>query len=139
MGRCKPLGSLNLYSSQLSGVNRVSLFTLLLAFLQLLSNHCDGVAASAGLQSGEPSFSRGSSRPREEELGCVLWIQGKGEEVMKHKPLRVWCFSWPSSVQCISVAQSCPTLCDPVDCSTQGLPVHHQLPELSRNSCPSSR
>ena len=26
-----------------------------------------------------------------------------------------------------SVAQSCPTLCDRVDCSTPGLPVHHQL------------
>ena len=32
-----------------------------------------------------------------------------------------------SSVQFISVAQLCPTLCDPMDCSTPGLPVHHQL------------
>ena len=29
-----------------------------------------------------------------------------------------------------SVAQSCPTLCDPMNCSTPGLPVHHQLPEF---------
>ena len=29
------------------------------------------------------------------------------------------------SVQFSSVAQSCPTLCDPMDCSTVGLPVHH--------------
>ena len=28
-----------------------------------------------------------------------------------------------------SVAQSCPTLCDPMNGSTPGLPVHHQLPE----------
>ena len=28
-----------------------------------------------------------------------------------------------------SVAQSCPTLCDPMDCSTSGFPVHHQLVE----------
>ena len=28
-----------------------------------------------------------------------------------------------------SVAQSCPRLCDPRDCSTPGLPVYHQLPE----------
>ena len=28
-----------------------------------------------------------------------------------------------------SVTQSCPTLCDPMDCSTPGLPVHHQFPE----------
>ena len=31
-----------------------------------------------------------------------------------------------------SVAQSCPTLCDPMDCSTPGFPVHHQLPELAQ-------
>ena len=31
-----------------------------------------------------------------------------------------------------SVSQSCPTLCDPMNCSTPGLPVHHQLPELLR-------
>ena len=30
-----------------------------------------------------------------------------------------------------SVAQSCPTLCDPIDCSTPGSSVHHQLPELT--------
>ena len=28
--------------------------------------------------------------------------------------------------------QLCPTLCDPVDCSTPGFPVHHQLPELTQ-------
>ena len=36
-----------------------------------------------------------------------------------------------SSVQFSSVAQSCLTLCDPMDCSMPGLPVHHQLPELT--------
>ena len=34
-----------------------------------------------------------------------------------------------NSVPFSSVAQSCPTLFDPVYCSTPGLPVHHQLPE----------
>ena len=33
-----------------------------------------------------------------------------------------------SSVQFSSVAQSCPTLCNPMDWSTPGFPVHHQLP-----------
>ena len=37
-----------------------------------------------------------------------------------------------SSVQFSSVAQSCLTLCDPMNCSTQSLPVHHQLPEFSQ-------
>ena len=31
-----------------------------------------------------------------------------------------------------SVAQSCPTLCDPMNRSTPGLPVHHQLPESTQ-------
>ena len=31
------------------------------------------------------------------------------------------------------VTQSCLTLCDPMDCSTPGLPVHHQLPEFTQN------
>ena len=34
------------------------------------------------------------------------------------------------SVQFSSVAQSCLTLCDPMNCSTPGIPVHHQLPEF---------
>ena len=36
------------------------------------------------------------------------------------------------SVQFTSVAQSCPTLCDPMNCSLPGLPVHHQLPEFTQ-------
>ena len=31
-----------------------------------------------------------------------------------------------------SVPQSCPTLCDSMDCSTLGFPVHHQLLELTQ-------
>ena len=37
-----------------------------------------------------------------------------------------------NSVQFSSVAQSCPTLCDSMNCSTPGLPVHHQLPESTQ-------
>ena len=36
------------------------------------------------------------------------------------------------SVQFSSVAQSCPTLCDPMNHSTPALPVHHQLPEFTQ-------
>jgi len=36
-----------------------------------------------------------------------------------------------NAIQCSSVAQST-ELCDPMDCSTPGLPVHHQLPELTQ-------
>ena len=37
------------------------------------------------------------------------------------------------SVQFDSVAQSCPSFCDPMDCSTPILPVHHQLPESTQS------
>ena len=36
------------------------------------------------------------------------------------------------SIQFSSVTHSCPTLCDPMNCSTPGLPVHHQLPEFTQ-------
>ena len=35
-------------------------------------------------------------------------------------------------VQFSSVTQSCSTLCNPMDCSMPGFPVHHQLPELTQ-------
>ena len=38
----------------------------------------------------------------------------------------------PPYVQFSSVAQSCLTLCDPMNRSTPGLPVHHQLPEFTK-------
>ena len=38
----------------------------------------------------------------------------------------------PPSLQFRSVAQSCLTLCDSMDCSAPGLPVHHQLPEFTQ-------
>ena len=39
----------------------------------------------------------------------------------------MWTRIWFSSV-----AQSCTTLCEPMDCSTPGFPIHHQLPESTQ-------
>ena len=38
----------------------------------------------------------------------------------------------PSKVQFSLVTQSCLTICSPMDCSTPGFPVQHQLPELAQ-------
>ena len=55
-------------------------------------------------------------------LACGLfWAEGYQDPA----DLRKTC-------QFTSVAQSCPTLCDPMDYSTPGFPVHHQLPELTQ-------
>ena len=45
-----------------------------------------------------------------------------------------WWSSCTLDILFSSVAQSCPTLCDPMDCSTPGLPVHHQLPESTQTN-----
>ena len=46
--------------------------------------------------------------------------------------IHVYVWLNPFTVQFSSVAQLCLTLCDPMDCSTPGFPVHHQLPELTQ-------
>ena len=52
----------------------------------------------------------------------ILWsLSGKKRQVTN-----------PASDQIRSVAQSCLTLCDPMNRSTPGLPVHHQLPEFTQ-------
>ena len=51
---------------------------------------------------------------------------------MKRKNDRIIKEELPKSVQYNSVAQSCPTVCDPMNRSTPGLPVHHQLPEFTQ-------
>ena len=52
------------------------------------------------------------------------------------KQISSWLFSnWVTLgklFQFSSVTQSCPTLCEPMDCSTPGFPVHCQLPELAQ-------
>ena len=44
----------------------------------------------------------------------------------------LWLFFFLIFIQFSSVAQSCLTLCDPMNCSAPGLPVHHHLPEFTQ-------
>ena len=57
-----------------------------------------------------------------EKVGLKLNIQKT--KIMASGPI--------SSVQFSSVTQSCPTLCDPMNRSTPGLPVYQQLPEFTQ-------
>ena len=55
------------------------------------------------------------------------------KSVLRIRWAKYWSFSFSiSSVQFSSVTQSCPTLCDPVNRSTPGLTLHHQLPEFTQ-------
>ena len=67
------------------------------------------------------------------------WGQANPKDRREEKPLAYFwllflcpCPYTPTQSQFSSVAQSCPTLCDPMSCSTPGLPVHHQLPEFTQ-------
>ena len=68
-------------------------------------------------------------KKRGEEVKVTVTIfaewEGLNKAVKNGQPLK-------GKVQFSSVAQSCPTLCDTMNCSTPGLPVHHQLPEFTQ-------
>ena len=72
------------------------------------------------------SFSRGSSQPRDRT--CVSCISCLGRQIVYHCAPGKYRIEAPFS----SVAQSCPTLCDPMGCSRPGFSVHHQLPEFTQ-------
>ena len=108
------------------------------------------------------SFSRGFSRPRDwtrvsgiEGRRFTVWATRESQEywsgllfpppgnlpdpgikprsaVSPASPGGLLTTSTTSTLQFSSVAQACPTLCDPMDCSTTGLPVHHQLVDLAQ-------
>ena len=68
-------------------------------------------------------FSHLQSFPASRSFSMSQFFTSGGQSILK---LRF------SSVHVSSVAQSCPTLCDPMNRSTPGLPVHHQLPEFTQ-------
>ena len=68
-------------------------------------------------------------------LSALWWPKWEGNQ--KRGSLSIYLSIYLSiagslSVQFSSVAQSCPTLCDPMNCKTPGLRVHHQLPEFTQ-------
>ena len=77
-----------------------------------------------------------NSQDTEEKGGFQRCDLRLGREGVTHQlPLR------PSSGHhfldcCCSVAKSCPTLGDPMDCSMPGFPAHHQLPEFAQTHVP---
>ena len=68
---------------------------------------------------------RGTKEPLDEsERGeWKIWFKTQHSK-NKHHGIRSYQFS--------SVTQSCPALCNPMNCSMPGLPVHHQLPEFTQ-------
>ena len=78
------------------------------------------------------------------DLGSVSGL-GSSSGEGHGKPLQYSCLenpmnrgAWWATVQFSSVVQSYPTLCDPMNRSTPGFTVHHQLPGVHPKSCPLS-
>ena len=63
---------------------------------------------------------------------CLSYSERRGLNQDSECLLGVCVCVFSCSLQLSSVAQSCLTLCDPMDCSTPGLPVRYQLPELTQ-------
>jgi len=73
----------------------------------------------------------GIHRPANVESSAVATRLEKGifhSNLNEGQCQRIFKLLYPFS----SVNQSCPTLCDPMDCSTPGLPVHHQFPKFTQ-------
>ena len=91
-----------------------------------LESSVHGILQARILERVTIPFSRGSSWPRDWTLfSCrffTVWAAREAQNI--------------HSVQFSSVAQSCPTLCDPMNHSTPGLPVHHQPPEFTQTHVP---
>ena len=95
-----------------------------------------------------PAFLQNPAHPSEEEITLLqhrlmllvlqLHVSGIRQDVF----FRVGAFHLAQDfrdsqvVCCCSVAQSCPTLCKPMDCSMPGFPVHHHLLELAQTHIP---
>ena len=70
-------------------------------------------------------------------IKCFIHWEESGENIWSFEAcidlssLHTWCPAFQYWC-CCSVTQPCPALCDSMDCSMPGLPVHHQLPEFTQ-------
>ena len=79
----------------------------------------------------------GQSAPQLKSLPCWVALPRVGAPVLlgTHSRLRSLTWGEPEHMDNVQLSstQSCPFLCDPMDCSIPYFPVHHQLPESTQN------
>ena len=96
----------------------------------MLNIHKTKIVASGPIFTGNRWGHSGNS-DRLYFLGSKITSDGEcSHEIKRH--LLLGRKAMTNLVQFSSVAQLCPTLWDPMNCSTPGLPIHHQLPESTQ-------
>ena len=65
-----------------------------------------------------------------ESLPCALGPLELSRGSSTGFPFSSWLSGGPCCCSCFPVPKLCPVLCNPIDCSTPGFPVHHYLPEF---------
>ena len=83
------------------------------------------INTETGLLGSRESHEVCSKFSRQEKANTPFDLQSFEHDIFKS-------LSIFSSVQFSSVVQSCPTLCNPMNCRTPGLPVHHHLSEFTQ-------
>ena len=105
--------------AQLHSSHMLVMLKILQARLQQYVN-CEPPDVQAGFRKG---------RGIRDQIANICWIIEKEREFQKNI---YFCFIDPQSVQYSSVTHSCLTLCNPMNCSKPGLPVHLQLSEFTK-------
>ena len=113
--------------------------SLVVQWLGLLIFTAKGPGSISGWVTKIPQVARHGQKKRQKTQLCLLqvliffpkWRKSQSQWLLY---LLLWISSVtvPLNILFSSVAQSCPAICDPMDCSMPGLPVQHQLPELAQ-------
>ena len=103
------------------------------SILQLWSVACRIFSLRRDLPAGEWAKAANISAP---ETSDTADLPGNLKS-KQHSLGFIFSWSWFTRLEEVlisscSVTQSCPSLCDLMDCSTPGFPVHHQLPEITQ-------
>ena len=109
--------------------------SLCLLSLNIVLLRSGSKAKSEKVQTWKKSNSLMISVQKDGTIWSLLALRITALTMDKHLPIDIF-FYLPDHYagQCLltSVAQSCPTLCNPMDGSVPGFPVHHQLPEFTQ-------
>ena len=109
--------------------DRVSIFTTFLGTAKIQEGKVSQTHQSASLQATDGNFGQSfKDFPAALKVQCVHTHTLIHTHVL-HTQIHMYIYI---SISISSVTQSCPTLCDPMNRSTPGLPVHHQLLEFTQ-------